>query len=91
VSAHSGIDPGAGASAVHEIARLIVELGALNDPARGISVNAGVVSGGTRSNVVAEQAAAEIDVRVVRAEDAARLDRALHALKSRDPRIRGSP
>jgi glutamate carboxypeptidase len=87
VSAHAGIDPGAGASAVHEIARLIVELGALNDSARGISVNAGVVSGGTRSNVVAEQAAAEIDVRVVRAEDAARLDRALHALTSQDPRI----
>ena len=87
VSAHSGIDPGAGASAVHALARMIVELEKLNDPSSGISVNAGVIAGGTRSNVVAERASAQIDVRVARAEDAARLDRALHGLASADPRI----
>ena len=87
VSAHSGIDPGAGASAVHALARLITSLEALNDPARGISVNAGVIRGGTRSNVVAESAEAEVDVRVVRAEDGPRMDQALRSLADADPRI----
>ena len=87
VSAHSGIDPGSGASAVHALAALVRSLEALNDPARGISVNVGVIRGGSRSNVVAETAEAEVDVRVAQAEDAPRLDRALHALSSGDPRI----
>src|SRR5690606_7851298 len=52
VSAHAGIEPGAGASAVHALAGLVRELEALNDPARGTSVNVGVFRGGTRSNVV---------------------------------------
>ena len=90
VSAHSGIDPGAGASAVHELARIITALEQLNDTARGISINVGVVRGGTRSNVVAERASAEVDVRVVRADDAPRLDRAIHAIRASDPRIRVS-
>ncbi|HEX6322888.1 MAG TPA: M20 family metallopeptidase [Vicinamibacterales bacterium] len=88
VSAHSGIDPGAGASAVHALARLITSLEALNDLPRGISVNAGVVRGGTRSNVVAETAEADVDVRVARAEDAPAVTRALQALSVDDPRIR---
>jgi glutamate carboxypeptidase len=87
VSAHSGIDPGAGASAVHALARIIATLEPLNDPATGVSVNVGVIRGGTRSNVVAESANAEVDVRVVKAEDAPRLDRALRAIGSGDPRI----
>jgi glutamate carboxypeptidase len=88
VSAHSGVDPEAGASAVHALARLITALEALNDPARGISVNAGVIRGGTRSNVVAETAGADVDVRVAFAEDAPVVTRALQALTSSDPRIR---
>jgi glutamate carboxypeptidase len=87
VSAHSGIDPGAGASAVHALARIIATLEPLNDPATGVSVNVGVIRGGTRSNVVAESADAEVDVRIVKAEDAPRLDRALRAIGSGDPRI----
>ena len=74
VSAHSGIDPGAGASAIHALAEITTTLAKLNDVDRGISVNVGVVSGGTRSNVVAERAEAQVDVRVVRAEDAPRMD-----------------
>ena len=73
VSAHSGIDPGSGASAVHALAHIITSLEQLNDPVHGVSVNVGVIRGGTRSNVVAETAEAEIDVRVVRAADAAGL------------------
>lgn len=90
VSSHSGIDPGAGASAIHAIAKIIGDLDRLNDLARGISVNVGVVKGGTRSNVVAEQARAEVDVRVVRAEDAPRLEAALRGLTVSDPRIKVS-
>lgn len=87
VSAHAGIDPGAGASAVHALARLIIELEALNEPAAGTSVNAGVIRGGTRSNVVAEDAVAEVDVRVGRLADAAPLEAAIRALRPADPRV----
>jgi glutamate carboxypeptidase len=88
VSAHAGVDPGAGASAVHELARQIVAVQALSDPARGLSVNVGVVEGGTRSNVVAERARAAVDVRVSRLADAAGIEAALHRLAPQDPRVR---
>ncbi|MDQ3169040.1 MAG: M20 family metallopeptidase [Acidobacteriota bacterium] len=87
VSAHAGIDPGSGASAVHALARLITSLEALNDHANGTSVNVGVIRGGSRSNVVAEEAFAEVDVRVARLEDAPRLDEAMRTLRSADARI----
>src|SRR5438105_4639984 len=61
-AAHAGLDPDKGASAIHELARQIERLRSLADAARGTTVNVGVVSGGTRSNVVAAEARAEIDV-----------------------------
>ena len=70
VAAHAGIDPGKGASAIHELAHQIVALEALRDLARGVSVNVGVIAGGTRGNVVAEEARAVVDVRVPTMEDA---------------------
>lgn len=88
VSAHSGADPGAGASAVHELARQIQAIEALADPSTGLSVNVGVVEGGTRSNVVAERARAVIDVRVSRAADAAAIEAALAGLRPTRDRIR---
>jgi glutamate carboxypeptidase len=88
VSAHAGIDPRKGVSAIHELAHQIVALEALRDLDRGISVNVGVVSGGTRGNVVAEQAQAVIDVRVPTMEDAARIDAAVRALRPRNPAVR---
>jgi glutamate carboxypeptidase len=63
VAAHAGLDPGKGASAIHELAEQIAAIERLQDLPRGISVNVGVISGGTRPNVVAEQASAAIDVR----------------------------
>jgi len=63
-AAHAGVNPQDGASAVVALARKILEIHALNDPARGISANAIVTSGGTRSNVVPDLAAAEIDLRL---------------------------
>jgi glutamate carboxypeptidase len=86
VSAHAGIEPGKGASAIHELARQIVALEALQDPARGVSINVGVVSGGTRTNVVADEARARIDVRVPAVSDASRLETALRALTPQTPR-----
>lgn len=86
VAAHAGIDPGTGASAIHELAHQIVALGALQDVDRGISVNVGVISGGTRSNVVAPEARATVDVRVPTGEDGRRIERALLSLQPRSRR-----
>jgi glutamate carboxypeptidase len=88
ISSHAGVDPGAGASAVHELARQILAVEAFNDPARGVSVNVGVIEGGTRSNVVAEIAKATVDVRVSRIADAADLEARFRRLATHDPRVR---
>ncbi len=69
-AAHAGVDPQAGRSAVAEIARRIVEISNLGAHLEGSSFNVGVVAGGSRANVVAEQASCEIDVRIARAEHA---------------------
>jgi glutamate carboxypeptidase len=87
VPAHAGADPDKGASAIVELAHQIAQLEALNDCARGISVNVGVISGGTRSNVVAERATAIVDVRMVRQEDAAGTEQAIRGLRPRDARV----
>lgn len=79
-AAHAGIEPERGASAVVELAHQVQGLHALNDVALGTSVNVGVVSGGTRPNVVAAHAEAEIDVRVTSAVEAARIDEAIKGL-----------
>jgi glutamate carboxypeptidase len=64
-AAHAGADPELGVSAVEEIARKILEIHALTDYASGRTLNVGVLSGGTRRNVVAAEATAEIDLRQV--------------------------
>lgn len=86
-SAHAGIDPEKGVNAVHELALQIVRLMKLEDPSRGISVQSTVVAGGTVSNVVPAEARAEVDFRSVRAADARRIERTLHALR---PVLRGA-
>ena len=88
ISSHAGADPGAGASAIHELARQIVALERFANPARGISINAGVIDGGTRSNVVAERASARIDVRVSLLDDAAAITDAFGKLRPDNPRVR---
>lgn len=88
VAAHAGLEPEKGASAVHEIARQIERVCALADPSRGTTVNVGVVAGGTRANVVAEDAAAEVDVRFSTADEARRLEQAIRGARAFDPRVR---
>jgi glutamate carboxypeptidase len=83
VSAHAGVDPGKGASAIHELARQILAVEALQDRPRGISINVGVISGGSRTNVVADEARAQIDVRVPTMIAAARIEAAIRGLRPR--------
>lgn len=79
-SAHAGVDPEKGVNAVHELALQIQRLMKLNDPPRGITVQATVVAGGTVSNVIPAHARAEFDIRYSRMADAARLQRRLRDL-----------
>jgi len=88
IAAHAGLDPGKGHSAILELARQIAVISTLNDLKSGISVNPGVIRGGTRTNVIAAEAAAEIDVRIKSAKQAASLDRNLRALKPFDKRCK---
>ena len=88
VSAHAGLDPGKGISAVRELARQIVAIDDLQDPSRGVTVTVGVIEGGTRANVVPAEARAIIDARAVTRADAERVERAMKALT---PHIAGGP
>ncbi len=80
-AAHSGINPEDGVNAVHELALQIARIARFNDPRRGIGVNADVVEGGTRSNVIAPSARALVDVRVKRAADMRRLEARFRRLR----------
>jgi glutamate carboxypeptidase len=84
VAAHAGLDPGKGHSAIVELARQITAVSKLNNLPQGLSVNPGVIRGGTRTNVIAAEAAVEIDVRIKIAKQAAALDRKFRALKPFD-------
>jgi glutamate carboxypeptidase len=83
ISAHAGIEPGRGANAIHELAHQIEVVQSLQDVVRGVTVNVNMISGGTRTNVIAEYARASIDVRVPTADDARQIESALAALTPR--------
>jgi glutamate carboxypeptidase len=80
VAAHAGVDPGKGVSAIRELARQVLAIETLQDLERGVSLNVGIIEGGTRPNVIAEEARAHIDARAPTRADAERLDAALRAL-----------
>jgi glutamate carboxypeptidase len=81
-SAHAGLDPESGSSAILELSHVVQELHALNDPDAGISVNVGTIDGGTRPNVVAGAGHAEVDVRVTTHDQAREIERAIRNLKA---------
>lgn len=85
-AAHAGIEPEAGASAVHEIARQVERISAMNDLDAGATFNAGLIRGGTRANVVAEEASCAIDVRFWTKAAGERADAAMRSLAPVDPR-----
>ena len=82
-AAHAGVEPEKGISAIEELAHQVLALKALADPASGTTINVGVAHGGTRPNVVAAQARAEIDVRFARASEAERIVAAIRGLQPR--------
>lgn len=80
LAAHAGIEPQSGRSAITQLARVIDYLDKLTDIGTGTSVNVGVVSGGTRANVVAAEARAEVDVRVANQAEGDRVTRLITGL-----------
>ncbi len=86
-SSHAGIEPEKGVNAVHELALQIARLMKMNDPRRGITVQATVVEGGTTSNVVPAHARALVDIRFARLADARGIERELRSLR---PILRGA-
>ena len=86
-AAHAGLEPEKGISAIQELAHQVLALHALGAPERGTTINVGVVSGGSRSNVVAARAELEVDVRVTTMTEAERVDQAIRGLQ---PRLAGA-
>jgi glutamate carboxypeptidase len=87
-AAHAGLDFEKGASAILELARQIERFNSLCDASRGVTVNVGTISGGTRSNVVAAEASAEVDVRFTTMTDALRIEETISNLRPFDERVR---
>lgn len=85
-ASHAGVDFGAGASAIVELARQINQISGFTREDQGITVNPGVIAGGTRTNVVAAEAHVEIDIRVLRLKDAPMLEKRFQELKPYDER-----
>ena len=85
-ASHAGVDFSSGASAILEAARQVERIAEFTDLARGITVNPGVISGGTRTNVVAAEARIEVDARITRRDDAIALDQKFRALQAMDER-----
>lgn len=81
-AAHAGVEPHKGANAILALAQQIVALQLLNGLPPGASLNVGVISGGSRTNVIAEHARAEIEARVLRPEDMAPLGDAITTVGS---------
>jgi glutamate carboxypeptidase len=88
VGSHAGVDFGSGHSAVLEMARLVEKVSGFTDLSKGLTVNVGVIAGGTRSNVIAAECVAEVDVRIAKAKDAARVEKMFRGLKVTDKACR---
>jgi glutamate carboxypeptidase len=90
---HAGLDPEGGISAIEEMARLVLELHGHTDHRSGTTINVGVIGGGTRYNVVAAEAFAEVDVRAVTVAEAERMNEILLSLEPQhgeaDVRVEG--
>jgi glutamate carboxypeptidase len=88
IASHAGVDFSGGASAILELARQIERIAGFTDLAKGITVNPGVIRGGTRGNVVAAEAEVLVDIRIERLKDFVALDKKFRSLKPVDPRCR---
>jgi glutamate carboxypeptidase len=86
-SSHAGLAPQDGINAIHEIARQISRVESWNDLRRGVTISAGTIEGGTRTNVIPEVASVQLDLRAATVADMRQLERRLKALK---PELKGS-
>jgi len=80
-ASHAGLAPEEGINAIHELARQLAHIEKWNDLHRGVTINAGVIEGGTRTNVIPERARAVLDLRALRVSDMRSLERRLHSLR----------
>jgi glutamate carboxypeptidase len=80
-AAHAGLDFQKGVNAILELARQIEKISSFTDLKKGLTVNVGIVSGGSRTNVVPAEAAAQVDVRIARMKDAAGIDKKMRSLR----------
>lgn len=87
-ASHAGVDFTNGANAIVELARQIERIAGFTDLSKGLTVNPGVVGGGTRTNVVPAIATVEVDIRVARLRDAAALEKKFRGLRAVDKRCR---
>ena len=87
-ASHAGVDFEAGANAIVELSRQIEKIAGFTDLSRGLTVNPGVITGGTRSNVVPAEAMVEVDIRIARLRDETSLTKKFQSLKPFDKRCR---
>jgi glutamate carboxypeptidase len=87
IAAHSGIEPDKGASAIKEMAQIILQVEELSNFERGTTVNVGIANGGSAVNVISEYAKISVDIRVWDNYEASRINDSIRALKTKDPRV----
>ncbi len=80
-ASHAGLAPEKGINAVHELASQISRIEKWNDPRSGVTINADIIEGGSRTNVIADRAKATLDLRAWKVSDMRALEKKLHALK----------
>ena len=80
-ASHAGLAPEKGVNAIHELAAQISRIEKFNDYRRGITINADIIDGGSRANVIADRATATLDLRAWKLSDMRILERKLHSLK----------
>lgn len=80
-ASHAGLAPHEGINAIHELARQLQRVQEWNDLRRGVTINADIIEGGTRVNVIAERARTVLDLRALRVADMRRIERKLHGLR----------
>jgi glutamate carboxypeptidase len=88
VAAHAGVDFEKGASALRELGRVIETVSGWTELERGLTVSVGLAGGGSKTNVIPAQAWAEVDVRIARKADGARIERKFARLKAADRRCK---
>src|SRR4029077_17153373 len=80
-ASHAGLAPQEGVNAIHELAQQLTRIEKCDDQRRVVTINAGIIEGGTRTNVIPERARAVLDLRALRVSDMRSLEDRLHSLR----------